>query len=73
MADVIKALVEAKPYLAEASKKEPRQVGGPTGGNDPKPDKTKEQLLAEAADKARRTGRIEDRMAYAALKEELNK
>ncbi|MEV5028509.1 scaffolding protein [Paenibacillus sp. LPE1-1-1.1] len=70
--DVIKALVAAKPYLAEAPKKEPRQVGGPSGG-DPKPDKTKEQLIAEAAEKARRTGKIEDRMAYAALKEELNK
>lgn len=71
--DVIKTLVAAKPYLAEAAKPAPRQIGGGSGGNDPKPDKTKEQLIAEAAEKARRTGRIEDRMAYAALKEELNK
>lgn len=71
--DVIKALIEAKPYLAEAPKAAPRQIGGGSGGNDPKPDKTKEQLIAEAAEKARRTGRIEDRMAYVALKEELNK
>ncbi|OME86916.1 hypothetical protein BK120_08310 [Paenibacillus sp. FSL A5-0031] len=71
--DVVKALVVAKPYLAEAAKKEPRQVGGPSGGNEQKADKTKEQLIAEAAEKARKTGRIEDRMAYASLKEELNK
>lgn len=72
VSDVITALVAAKPYLAEPTKKEPRNIGG--GNNpDPKPDKTKEQLLTDAADKARKTGRIEDRMAYAALKEELNK
>jgi hypothetical protein len=70
--DAIKALVAAKPYLAETTKPAPRNIGGPSGG-DPKPDKTKEQLLAEAAEKARKTGRLEDRVAYAALKDELNK
>ncbi|MFF2890752.1 scaffolding protein [Paenibacillus sp. NPDC057967] len=69
---VIKALIESKPYLAESSKPTPRQIGGPTGG-DPKPDKTKEQRLAEAADKARKSGKIEDKVAYATLKAELNK
>lgn len=71
--DVIKALVAAKPYLAESQKPTPRQIGDRSGGNEQKADKTKEQLIAEAAEKARRTGRIEDRMAYASLKEELNK
>lgn len=72
VADVIKALIESKPYLAESAKPAPRQIGGPSGG-DQKPDKTKEQLLSEAADKARKSGRIEDKVAYANLKAELNK
>jgi hypothetical protein len=71
--DVIKALIAAKPYLAESAKPAPRQIGDRSGGNENKTDKTKEQLIAEAAEKARRSGKIEDRMAYAALKEELNK
>lgn len=71
VADVIAALKAAKPYLAEV-KKEPRDIGGSSGG-DPKPDKTKEQLLAAAADKAKRSGKIEDQVAYTRLKQELDK
>lgn len=67
--DVVKALVEAHPYLAE-TKAQPKQIGGASGGNDPV-DKTKEQRLKEAADKARSTGRLEDQVAYAKLKREL--
>lgn len=70
--DVITALLAAKPFLAEP-KKEPRKIGEGSGGDDPKPDKTKEQILAAAAEKARQSGRIEDRMAYAALKEDFGK
>ncbi|MGE7271360.1 scaffolding protein [Brevibacillus panacihumi] len=69
---VIEALIAGKPYLVEQAKKEPRTIGGPSN---PSPDvatqKTAEQLLKDAAEKARRTGRIEDRMAYAQLKSEL--
>lgn len=67
---VVEALLKNKPFLAEV-KKQPREIGG---GNNPegKADKTKEQLLAAAADKARRTGREEDRAAYALLKRELS-
>ncbi|RCX22951.1 hypothetical protein DFP94_101540 [Fontibacillus phaseoli] len=69
--EAVDALVAAYPYLvAQAA---PKPIGGAAGGGDPLPDKTKEQLLKEAADKARRTGRIEDRMAYATLKHELSK
>ncbi|MGG4142971.1 scaffolding protein [Paenibacillus algorifonticola] len=71
--DVVAALLAAKPYLVAETKKEPRAIGGGTGGSEEKAEKTKEQLIAEAGEKARRTGRIEDRMAYAALKDELNK
>ncbi|OMD27492.1 phage scaffolding protein [Paenibacillus odorifer] len=68
--EAVEALVSAHGYLVE--KTQPKPLGGRSGGEDV-PDKTKEQLLKEAADKARKTGRIEDRMAYSALKDELNK
>ena len=69
--DAVQALITNKPYLVEKAK--PQHIGGPGGNDDKKPDKTKEQLLAEAAEKARKSGRIEDRIAYADLKEELSK
>ncbi|WP_313640086.1 scaffolding protein [Paenibacillus sp.] len=68
--EAVEALVSAHIYLVE--KTQPKPLGGRSGGEDV-PDKTKEQLLKEAAEKARKTGRIEDRMAYSALKDELNK
>lgn len=68
--EAVEALVAAHGYLVE--KTQPKPIGGASGGKEDPPDKTKEQLLKEAADKARRTGRIEDRMAYSALKEKLN-
>lgn len=68
--EAVKALVENKPYLV-ATKKEPKRIGESTNHDDKQPQKTKEQLLAEAAEKARKSGRIEDRMAYAQLKKEL--
>lgn len=70
--EVIEALVESKPYLvAQKEAPKPRPIGGannPPRGNE---QKTKEQLLQEAADKARRSGKIEDRVAYANLKRAL--
>lgn len=71
--DVIEALVKDKPYLAEQPKKEPKTIGNPSNPNVDQSAKTAEQLLAEAAEKARKSGRVEDRMAYAALKGELGK
>jgi hypothetical protein len=67
---IVSALVQDKPFLLGA-KKEPKTIGG---SSNPTPDstaKTAEQLLKEAADKAKRTGRMDDRAAYAALKREL--
>jgi hypothetical protein len=69
--EAVEALVAAHGYLVEKTQAKP--IGGASGGKADPPDKTKEQLLKEAADKARKTGRIEDRMAYAALKDELTK
>jgi hypothetical protein len=71
--EAIDALLVAKPFLAETPVIKPKQIGGPTHIDDKAPQKTKEQLLADAAEKARKSGRIEDRAAYAALKDELNK
>lgn len=69
--EAVEALIVANAYLVE--KTQPKPIGGASGGKADPPDKTKEQLLKEAAEKARKTGRIEDRMAYATLKEELTK
>jgi hypothetical protein len=69
--DVVKALVEAKPFLAAKAK--PTQIGRATNDNHDQSDKTGEQLLADARDKARSTQRTEDKVAYAKLKRELAK
>ena len=69
--DVVEALVKNKPYLV--AKKQQKPIGDPTNSPTNQSDKTAEQLLKEAADKARRTGKAEDRAAYAQLKSELNK
>lgn len=68
--DVVKALLTAKPYLAEQAKPQPKIIGE-SNNPDEKSEKTKEQLLQEAADKARMSGRLEDQAAYAKLKREL--
>ena len=70
--DVIKSLVEHKPYLV--AKKQTQPIGQATNnGNAKYVDKSADQLLAEAAQKARKSGRIEDRVAYDKLKRELGK
>lgn len=69
--EAVEALVSTNAYLVE--KTQPKPIGGASGSKADPPDKTKEHLLKDAAEKARRTGRIEDRMAYSALKDELNK
>ncbi|AXN39846.1 phage scaffolding protein [Peribacillus butanolivorans] len=71
MEDAIQALVDNKPFLI--TKKQPKPIGESTNGNTERADKTAEQLLKDAAAKAKKSGRIEDRMAYASLQAELNK
>jgi hypothetical protein len=72
--DVVDALIASKPYLVEVKKEQPKQIGDPNSPpNDKAPQKTKEQLLKEAAEKARRTGRSEDLAYYSKLKVELEK
>ncbi len=71
MDDVVKTLVDNKPFLL--AKKQQKPIGDSSNGNYERPDKTAEQLLNEAAEKARKSGRLEDKVAYAALKRELGK
>jgi hypothetical protein len=68
--DVVKSLVENKPFLL--SKKQAKPIGESTNeGNREKSEKTAKQLLEEAATKARKSGRQEDIAAYSKLKREL--
>ena len=70
--DVIKTLVEHKPYMV--AKKQTQPIGTATnGGSGGQYEKTAEQLLADAAEKARKTGQPKDRAAYAQLKKQLVK
>jgi len=68
--DVMNALVTNYSFLAD-TKKPQKQIGEATNSLRDTAEKTSEQLLRDAQDKAKRTGRIEDRMAVAALKREL--
>lgn len=68
--EALEALIKAKPYLVEP-KKQPRQIGEGSNHDDKGSQKTAEQLLTEAADKARKSGRTEDIAAYAKLEREL--
>lgn len=70
MGDVIKTLVDNKPFLI--GKKQQQQIGDPTNGGKADNERTSEQLLEEAADKAKKSGRIEDRVAFDKLKRQLN-
>lgn len=70
--DVIKALVEHKPYLV--AKKQTQPIGTATnGGSSSQSEKTAEQLLEAAAEKARQSGLLKDKAAYAQLKKQLSK
>lgn len=70
--EIVNALVENKPFLL-AQKKPQQAIGQATNNATARPDKTAEQLLSEAAAKARKSGRTEDRIAFDRLKRELDK
>ncbi|MGG1644144.1 hypothetical protein ACIFQM_23280 [Paenibacillus sp. NRS-1782] len=61
-------------FTSAAKPKEPRTIGGPFAPNyGERAEKTSEQRLATAAEKARRTGRPEDMVAYMDIKRKLQK
>jgi SMC interacting uncharacterized protein involved in chromosome segregation len=68
--DVLKSLVEQYIFLAEV-KKPQKPIGESTNGNPERADKTAEQLLKEAAERAKRTNKQEDIAKYLKLKREL--
>lgn len=69
---IVEKLVADKPFLVKSAPKVDKDIGNPSNPK-PEADKTKEQLLEDARMKALRTGRPEDRVAYANLKAELAK
>lgn len=69
---VMSALVEQYSFLAEVRKPQ-KPIGDATNSPKDTAEKTSEQLLREAADKAKRSQKIEDKIAYAALKAQLGK
>lgn len=69
---VLGSLVEQYSFLAE-TKKPQRPIGESTNSPKDTADKSSDQLLRDAAEKARRTQKLEDRIAYAALKAQLGK
>ncbi|MGG4185228.1 hypothetical protein ABEW24_17930 [Paenibacillus jamilae] len=59
-------------FTSAAKPKEPRSIGGPFAPNyGERAEKTSEQRLTTAAEKARRTGRPEDMVEYMELKSKL--
>jgi hypothetical protein len=70
--DAINALVTNYSFLAE-TKKPQKPIGEATNSPRDTSEKTSEQLLRDAAEKARRTQKMEDKIAYAALKTQLSK
>ena len=69
--EIVKALVENKPYLV--AQKKAKAIGEASNQVSDRSDKTADQLLAEAAEKARKTNKPEDKIAFAKLKRELGK
>ncbi|MFD2704639.1 phage scaffolding protein [Salibacterium lacus] len=73
--DVIDALKSEKPFLLsqQDSGKPKKSVGSPTNnGGERATDKTSEQLVKEAEEKAKQTGKIQDRMNASKLRRELS-
>lgn len=69
MDDVVKTLVDNKPFLV--AKKQLKPIGESTNGAEKNTEKTAEQLLKEAADKARKSNKNEDIANYLKIKREL--
>lgn len=71
--DVLNVLITENPFLVEPEEKKPKFIGGGSDAGGEHVEKTNEQLLKDAADKARKSNLPRDRAAFAKLKRELNK
>lgn len=70
MDDVVSSLVGSKPFLVA---RQPVSIGQPTNHGKESTERSTDQMLAEAAAKAKASGKPEDRAAYTKLKRELGK
>lgn len=70
VSEVVKSLVESKPFLVKKSTTQ-KPIGEPTNNPPKDTSKNDEQLLKEAQEKAKKTGRIEDSLAFIKLKRKL--
>lgn len=68
--EVVKELAENKPFLLK--KKAPMTIGRPAGRGYDDDNRWDLALLADYAAKAKRTGKISDRVAYAQIKRKIN-
>lgn len=69
--DAINVLITENPFLIVEEPIKPKTIGGGSDAGGEPVEKTAEQLLAEAAAKAQKSGLPKDRAAYAKLKREL--
>lgn len=69
--DAINALITENPFLVEVEALKPKIIGGGSDAGGEHVEKSKEKMLEEAADKAKKSGRIEDRIAFDKLKRQL--
>lgn len=69
--ELVTKLVAAKPFLVEAKAPQQKQIGDPSNSVPKVNEKTNAELLAEAAAKAKRTQRMEDKLEYVNLKAKL--
>lgn len=68
---VIESLIEDNPFLVKKEEKKPKQIGGGTNLPEEGNEKTSEQLLEDAANKYKQSGKQEDMAAYSILKRKL--
>jgi hypothetical protein len=70
--DIVKELIESKPFLLNQVEAKPHEIGEPSNPTaNPVNNKSKQEVLKEYADRARRTNKHEDMVAYMRKKKEL--
>lgn len=71
--EIVTKLATDRPYLVKKEEVKQREIGGASNSGSTKTEKTDEQVLAELAAKARKYGRVEDKIAYANMKRTLGR
>lgn len=68
LGEIIDVLSQTSPQVKKSA---PKTIGEPTNGGHPRVDKTPEIMLKQAGEKARKSGKLEDRAAFSSLKQKL--